>query len=202
MKLSHIGAILIGFSSTMLFAANAADVEAGKAKSMLCAGCHGADGNSMAATWPKLAGQHAGYLVKQLKEYKSGVRVDPTMQGMASTLDDQGMEDVAAYFASQQIKPSTFDKSKVALGESIYRGGITQAAVPACMGCHSPDGSGNEPANFPSLKSQHVDYTVAQLKKFRDGSRANDSGEMMRSVAARMTDDEIQAVAAYIAGIQ
>ena len=202
MKLSHLVAIMIGFSSMMPIATFAADIEAGKAKSALCAGCHGPDGNSFAATWPKLAGQHANYLVKQLKEYKTGVRVDPTMTGMASILDDQGMDDVAAYFASQVSKPVAFDQSKIALGETIYRGGITQGSIPACMACHGPDGSGNAPAKFPSLKNQHADYTVAQLKKFRDGSRSNDTAGMMRNIAVRMTDDEMMAVAAYIAGLK
>ena len=202
MKLSHIGVIIIGLSSMISLTPFAANVEAGKTKSGLCAGCHGPDGNSFAATWPKLAGQHASYLVKQLKEYKAGIRVDPTMQGMAATLDDQGVEDVAAYFASQTPKPVDFDKTKAALGESIYRGGITQAAIPACMACHGPDGGGNAPAKYPSLKSQHADYTVAQLRKFKDGSRSNDAGKMMRNIAKRMTEDEMSAVAAYIASLQ
>jgi len=203
MKPSNIGAILIGLSSLMSFGLFAADIDAGKTKSAVCAGCHGGDGNSINPIWPSLAGQHAAYLAKQLKEFKSDVRVDPTMKGMAAILaTDADIENVAAFFASQKSKPVKFDKELATEGESIFRGGITEASVPACMGCHGPDASGLAAAGFPSLKSQHPAYLVAQLKKFRDGSRSNDTGKMMQNVAARMSDKEIMAVAAYIAGIQ
>ena len=202
MKPSYIGAILIGLSSLMSFALYAADSEAGKTKSALCAGCHGVDGNSPNAIWPSLAGQHASYLVKQLENFKSGERADPVMQGMAATLSEEDMQDVAAYFETQKLNPVSFDANLVERGEAIYRGGITETSVAACMGCHSPSGAGNEPARYPSLRGQHSDYLVAQLKKFRDGSRANDSGEIMRKIAKRMTDSEIMSVAAYITGIQ
>ncbi len=202
MKPSYIGIILIGLSSLVPFALFAADSEAGKTKSALCAGCHGVDGNSPNAIWPSLAGQHASYLVKQLQNFKSGERADPIMQGMAAMLSEADMQDVAAYFESQKLNPVSFDASLVELGEAIYRGGITETSVAACMGCHSPSGAGNEPARYPSLRGQHSDYLVAQLKKFRDGTRANDSGAIMRQIAKRMTDSEIMSVAAYITGIQ
>jgi cytochrome c553 len=203
MKSSYIGAILIGFTSLMSFAVFAAgDSAAGKAKSALCAGCHGVDGNSVNSVWPNLAGQHASYLVKQLKNFKSGERADPVMQGMVAALSENDMADVAAYFASQKTKPVAFDEKLVEQGEGIYRGGITETSVAACMACHSPGASGNEPAAYPSLRSQHSDYLVAQLKKFRDSTRSNDSGSMMRGVAARMSDREMMAVAAYISAIQ
>lgn len=202
MKPSYIGAILVGLSSLMSFALFAADIEAGKTKSALCAGCHGVDGNSPNAIWPSLAGQHASYLVKQLQDFKSGERADPIMQGMAATLNEADMQDVAAYFESQKLNPASFDASMIELGEAIYRGGITETSVAACMGCHSPSGTGNEPAAYPSLRGQHSDYLVAQLKKFRDGTRANDSGQLMRNVAKRMSNNEIMSVAAYITGIQ
>lgn len=202
MKPSYIGAILIGMSSLMSFTLFAADIEAGKTKSALCAGCHGVDGNSPNAVWPSLAGQHASYLVKQLKDFKSGERADPIMQGMAATLSEADMQDVAAYFESQKLNAVSFDASMIELGEAIYRGGITETSVAACMGCHSPSGMGNGLATYPALKGQHSDYLVAQLKKFRDGTRANDSGEIMRNVAKRMSDSEIMSVAAYITGIQ
>ena len=202
MKPSYFGVILIGLSSLMSFALFAADSEAGKTKSALCAGCHGVDGNSPNAIWPSLAGQHASYLVKQLENFKSGERADPVMQGMAATLSEEDIQDVAAYFETQKLNPVSFDASLVKRGEAIYRGGITETSVAACMGCHSPSGAGNEPARYPSLRGQHSDYLVAQLKKFRDGSRANDSGEIMRKIAKRMTDSEIMSVAAYITGIQ
>jgi cytochrome c553 len=202
MKPSYIGAILIGLSSLMSFTLFAADSEAGKTKSALCAGCHGVDGNSPNAIWPSLAGQHASYLVKQLENFKSGERADPIMQGMAATLSEEDMQDVAAYFESQKLNPASFDASLVERGEAIYRGGITETSVAACMGCHSPSGAGNAPARYPSLRGQYSDYLVAQLKKFRDGTRANDSGQIMRNIAKRMTDSEIMSVAAYITGIQ
>jgi len=202
MKPSYIGVILIGLSSLLSFALFAADSEAGKSKSALCAGCHGADGNSPNAVWPSLAGQHASYLVKQLENFKSGERADPIMQGMAATLSEEDIQNVAAYYAMQKLNPASFDASLVELGEAIYRGGITETSVAACMGCHSPSGLGNAPARYPSLRGQHSEYLVVQLKKFRDGTRANDSGEIMRHIAKRMTDNEIMAVAAYITGIQ
>jgi len=202
MKSSYIGAILIGLSSLMSFALFAADPEAGKTKSALCAGCHGVDGNSLNGIWPTLAGQHASYLVKQIKNFKSAERVDPVMQGMVAALNEEDVQDIAAYFASQKAKPVAFDKSLVEQGESIFRGGITETSVAACMACHSPGATGNERAAYPSLKGQHSEYLVAQMKKFRDGIRANDPGSMMRGVSARMSDKEIMAVAAYISAIQ
>ena len=202
MKPSHIGAILLAVSSLMSSALLAGNPEAGKSKSALCAGCHGVDGNSATGTWPSLAGQHVTYLVKQLQDFKSGNRADPVMQGMASTLSDPDMEDIAAFYASQKMKPVKFDDSLVAPGENIYRGGITETSVAACMGCHSPSGNGIAPAGYPALKGQHPEYLESQLKKFQTGLRANDANKIMRDVAKRMTEKEIKAVAAYIAGIQ
>jgi cytochrome c553 len=203
MKPSYIGAIIIILSSLVSITSYAADIQAGKSKSVACAGCHGTDGNSASGTWPSLAGQHASYLVKQLKDYKSGSRVNSTMQGMAGILATEAdLQDVAAYYQSQKLKPVKFDDKLIAQGESIFRGGITEISVPACMACHGADGAGNAPAAWPSLKGQQPDYIVSQLKKFRDGTRANDAGKTMRNVAARMSDTEMMAVAAYIAGIK
>jgi cytochrome c553 len=202
MKSSYIGAMLIGLSSLMSFNLLAVDSEAGKTKSATCAACHGVDGNSSNAIWPSLAGQHASYLSKQINNFKSGERVDAAMQGMVAALSDADVEDIAAYFSSQPTKPVAFDASIIEQGEAIYRGGITETSVAACMSCHSPSGAGIEPAAYPSLKGQHPEYLVSQLQKFRDGSRANDAGKMMRNVAKRMSDQEIKAVSAYIAGIQ
>ncbi|MGK0411738.1 MAG: cytochrome c553 [Shewanella psychromarinicola] len=203
MKPSYIGAIVIVLSSLMSITSYAADIEAGKIKSAACAGCHGPDGNSISGTWPNLAGQHASYLVKQLKNYKSGARVNATMQGMVGILATEAdMEDVSAYYQTQKLKPVKFDDKLLLKGESIYRGGITDISVPACMACHGPSGSGNAAAAWPSLRGQQPEYIVSQLKMFRDGSRANDTGKMMRNVAARMSDAEMTAVAAYIAGIK
>ena len=202
MKSSCIGAILIGLSSLISFNLVATDSAAGKSKSAVCAGCHGADGNSASGVWPILAGQHASYLVKQMKNFKSSERVDPVMQSMAASLSEVDMQDIAAYFESQKRNPVAFDNALVARGESIYRGGITEISVAACMACHGPDAGGNGPASYPSLKGQHSEYLVVQLKKFRGGTRANDSYSIMRSLAERMSDEEIMAVAAYISAIQ
>lgn len=198
--------LLIGAAFAMLgtsvptFAAG--DAAAGQAKTQVCMACHGPDGNSMVAQFPKLAGQHADYIAKQLADYKSGKRSDPTMMGMAAALSEQDMADLGAYYASQKINPATYDESKLKLGEAVYKGGNLATNVPACQACHAPNGHGNAPANFPSLASQHVDYTVKQLKAFREGARANDNGKMMRNAVLRMTNEEIEAVAHYIASLK
>lgn len=179
----------------------AGDAEAGKTKSAMCAACHGQDGNSVAPNFPKLAGQHADYTVKQLKEYKNGDRVNATMNGMAAALSEQDMADIAAYYATQKVNLGTAAEDKVALGETIYRAGNTASGVSACAACHGPTGIGNPMAKFPSLSGQHAEYTETQLKNFRAGARANDAGSMMRSIAKKMTDDEIAAVAQYIQGL-
>ncbi len=202
MKASQIGAIVLALSGLITFTANAADIEAGKAKTAVCAGCHGADGNSISPTWPSLAGQHASYIYKQLTDFKEGRRSDATMTGMVAMLNDEDMRNVAAYYESQSSKPVAFDDKLIASGESIYRGGITDIQVAACMGCHSPGGTGNGPAGWPSLKGQHAEYLVTQMQNFKQGKRSNDVGSMMRNVVVRMSEAEMKAVAAYIAGIQ
>jgi cytochrome c553 len=181
--------------------AHAADATAGQAKSAVCAGCHGMDGNSMNPVWPKLAGQHANYIAKQLAEFKSGARVDPTMAGMAAPLSETDMADLAAYFSSQKVKVGTTAEDKLEAGQVIYRAGNAASGVPACAACHGPTGAGNGPAKFPSLSGQHSAYVVKALKDFRSGARANDAGQMMRNIAAKMTDAEIEAVAAYVQGL-
>lgn len=197
---------LIALASLSLSVGGAAfaagDKAAGKQKSATCAACHGEDGNSINAEWPKLAGQHEDYIVKQLMEFKSGDRVNATMASMAAPLSQQDMRDLAAYFASQPIKPGTADETKVALGEALYRGGNSASGVPACAACHAPNGMGNPAAKFPRLAGQHAKYTAIQLKAFRQGARANDAGAMMRNIAAKITDAEIEAVSEYIAGLR
>ena len=202
MKASQFGAMILALSSLVSFTAHAADIEAGKTKSAVCAACHGADGNSSNAAWPSLAGQHASYLYKQLTDFKEGRRIDITMTGMVINLSDEDMKDIAAYFESQQPKAVAFDPDMIAAGESIYRGGITETGVAACMGCHSPSGTGNGPAGWPSLKGQQPEYLYSQLQNFKQGLRTNDTGEMMRNVVNRMSEMEMKSVAAYIAGIQ
>ena len=202
MKASQIAALILAFSGLLSVNANAADIEAGKAKSAVCAACHGADGNSTNAAWPSLAGQHASYTYKQLKDFKAGRRNNASMTGMVALLNDDDMKNLAAFYESQQPKAVAFDGEMIEKGESIYRGGITETHVAACMGCHAPSGTGNGPAGWPSLKGQHPEYVVTQLQNFKQGLRANDTGKMMRNIVVRMSDSEMQAVAAYIAGIQ
>ena len=202
MKASQIGVIVLALSGVFSFAANAADAEAGKAKSAICAACHGADGNSSNPMWPSLAGQHASYTYKQLTDFKAGRRINASMSGMVAGLSDDDMKNLAAYYETQSHKPLAFDGELIEKGESIYRRGITETGVAACMGCHSPSGKGNGPAGWPSLKGQHPEYIVTQLQAFKQGARANDSGKMMRNLVGRMSEMEMKAVAAYVAGIQ
>ena len=192
----------LALASAVGVAQAAGDAAAGKAKSMACAACHGADGNSVNPEWPKLAGQHAAYIAKQLADFKKGVdRNNALMAGQVAALSKQDMADLGAYYASQQLKGGTADQTVVALGEKIYRGGNSASGVAACISCHGPTGAGNPAAKFPLLSGQHATYTVNQLKMFRAGERKNDAGAMMRNIAAKMTDAEIEAVSQYIAGL-
>lgn len=168
----------------------------------VCLACHGVDGNSPIAVNPVLAGQHREYLVKQLRNYKSGDRQNPIMNGIAASLSEEDIRDVAAYYASQKAHQGTARDAGIArAGQQLYRGGNAGSGTAACSGCHSPSGAGI-PAQYPRLKGQHADYTIAQLKAFRAGERSNDESAMMRAIAARMTDEEIAAVAEYVQGLQ
>jgi cytochrome c553 len=202
MKASQFVAMVLALFSLVSFATHASDIEAGKTKSAVCAACHGADGNSSNGAWPSLAGQHANYIYKQLADFKEGRRTNASMTAMVAPLSDDDMKNLAAYYASLQPKPVAFDGELIEAGESIYRGGITETGVAACMSCHSPSGKGNGPAGWPSLKAQQPDYLYTQLQNFKQGLRANDPGGMMRNVVKRMSEKEMKSVAAYIAGIQ
>ncbi len=182
--------------------AEGGSAEAGKTKSATCAACHGADGNSVNPEWPKLAGQHESYIIKQLSNFKAGDRKNASMSPMAAPLSEQDMADLAAYFSSQVRKAGEGDQTKVTLGEQVYKGGNNATGVAACAACHGPTGAGNPAAKFPSLNGQHATYIKNQLLSFRKGERANDAGKMMRNVAIKMTDAEIEAVAEYIAGLK
>lgn len=179
----------------------AGDIAAGKQKSAACAACHGADGNSANPEWPKLAGQNEKYLFKQLMDFKKQKRVNPLMSGPIAPLSEQDMKDLAVYFASQSSTPSSAEPNQLELGEMIYRGGNLATGVAACMGCHSPSGAGNAAAAFPKLSGQHSKYTSTQLRHFRDNIRENDKASMMRTVAGKMTVEEIEAVSQYVAGL-
>jgi cytochrome c553 len=173
----------------------------------ICAACHAADGNSVAPANPKLAGQIPEYLHKQLANFKSqggkkAERADPVMSSMVASLSDADMRNVAAYFAAQKLRPAAAtSKDLAAAGQKLWRGGNASSGVPACAGCHGPDGAGI-PAQYPRLAGQYSAYLEAQLKLFRTGTRANDPNGMMRGVATRMTDQEIKAAAEYAAGLR
>ena len=177
------------------------DLVAGEAKyTAVCAACHGADGNSGTPAYPKLAQQHPEYLVKQLQEYKTAKRKNPIMQGFAAALSDDDMKNIAYWATAKKAKPGfARDKELVALGERIYKGGISERQIPACAGCHNPTGAGI-PSQYPRLGGQHADYTSAQLTAFRDGVRANSL--QMNQVAAKLNDREIRAVADYVGGLR
>lgn len=197
--------------SGLLFAATAgaagtqapakADLVKGQAiATQVCVACHTADGSRGSPANPILAGQHADYLVKQLVEFKEGKRKNAVMSGMVAALTPEDMKNVAAFYASKTAKPGfAKDKTLVALGEKIYRGGISDRAIPACASCHSPNGAGL-PAQYPRLAGQHSDYTELQLNTFRSGARANNAP--MVAIAAKMNDREIKAVSDYIAGLR
>ena len=179
-------------------AGNATD---GKAKSVSCAACHGADGNSANPTWPKLAGQGAPYIVKQLADFKAKKRNDPLMSSQATALSSQDMDDLAAYFSSQTGSQGAADEKLVAAGAKLYRAGNKKKGLAACVSCHGPTGAGNPAAKFPRLSGQHAAYVEKAMKDFRSGKRHNDMNKMMQNIAEKMSDKEIKAVASYISGL-
>lgn len=178
-----------------------ADLAKGEASyTAVCAACHAADGNSTIAANPKLAGQHAGYINKQLTEFKSGKRANPVMSGFAGALSPADMTNISAWLASQKAKPNfAKDKELVQLGEKIYRGGIADRQIAACASCHGPTGAGI-PQTYPRVSGQHADYSVAQLTAFREGERKN--SVQMTQVAAKLNNREMKAVADYMAGLR
>lgn len=185
-------------------AALAGDPVAGKTKSAACGGCHGFDGNSPIATYPKLAGQNEAYITKQVHDFKSDTtRQNPIMKGMVAALSDEDAADIGAYFQAQKVSAAaTFDQSKIAAGREIYKGGNLQTGLPACQACHGPTGAGTAGIGYPQLGGQYVEYTLAQLNAFKNGSRANDDKELMRSIVAKMSDEDMAAVANYIASLK
>jgi len=184
-------------------AAAVGSVEAGRTKSATCAACHGVDGNSVTPDWPMLAGQHASYIVKQLKAFKANERTDVTMKPFADMLSEQDMLDVAAYFSAQTPSPKGADPALVTLGQQVYRGGIPERGVPACIACHGPKGDGNPLAAYPRIGFQHAAYTTKQLNAYASGDRRSDVdlNQMMRNVAELLFEDEIRALASYTQGL-
>ena len=191
--------VAVGFAAE---AGAAGSKEAGQSKSTACVACHGIDGNSANPEWPSIAGQHPAYTARQLKAFRDGQRQNVLMSPMAMNLSEEDIADLSAFFAAQTVRGGETDPSKLALGERVYRTGNVKAHVTSCAGCHGPTGRGNEPAGYASLQGQHATYVAAQLRAYRKGERATDPNQMMRDVAKSLTDEEIDAVAAYIQGLR
>jgi len=173
-------------------------------KATTCAACHGQDGNSVNPIWPSLAGQHSTYIVKQLEAFKSGARTEPLMLGQVMMLNDEDMRNLAVYYsdmptaAKSVANPATVDR-----GQRLYRGGDRKTGASACIACHGPTGRGNPAASVPSIRGQYAVYAAAQLRAFASGARKSDgSTRVMRDIAARLSEDDIVAVASYVQGLQ
>lgn len=204
----------IALSLTMLFGligsaqAGEGNAEAGKTKSATCAACHGPDGNSTIPANPKLAGQHESYIFKQLMDFKKAMtsggkegRMNAVMGGMVMPLSEQDMKDLAAYYSSQTMTAGSTPEEVIEPGELLYRGGDMERGIPACQACHGPRGVGQSLANFPKIAFQHPEYIKAQLELFRSGERANDMNGMMRDIAMKLTDKDIEILSKYMAGL-
>ena len=200
LALTFLGACACVFAAEPAAAAKADPAKGAAIAAGTCAACHTSDGTRGSAANPILQGQHADYLAKQLADFKSGKRDSAIMKGMATPLSEADMKNVAAFYAGKQAKPG-FAKNKdfATLGEKLYRGGAADRMVPACSGCHSPNGAGI-PAQYPRLAGQHADYAEAQLVAFRSGIRRNNA--VMSDVAAKLNDREIKALSDYIAGLR
>lgn len=195
-------AMLLGPGASNMAAA-AGDAQAGQAKaSTVCVACHGLDGNSVNPEWPSIAGQHESYIVKQVKAFRAGERNNVLMTPIALTLTDKEIDDVAAYYATQRIKGLEGAQAQIELGQKIYRGGVAENHTPACIACHGPNGRGNPAASYPSIRSQHATQVALQLRAYKKGERKTDQNEMMRAVAAKLTDEQIDAVAQYVQGLR
>lgn len=202
---------LIALSSFIGLTEAAGNADAGEPLTAICSACHGTDGNSLAGTFPKLAGQGTVYLEKQMQDIKSGDRVVLEMTGMLDAFTDQQIADIAAFYASQSVQVGEASPELVKLGESLYKAGNANTGVPACIGCHGPSGKGISVGGFPALGGQHAEYTASQLVKFQKGYRAeqpatearmNDGDALiMRSIAFNLKDFEIEALASYIQGL-
>jgi cytochrome c553 len=177
--------------------------DAGRTKSATCAACHGVDGNSVTPEWPSLAGQHPDYIVNQLQAYKNGERQDPGMVGFASTLSDQDMRDLAAFYSEQTLTAKGASPDLAFRGEEIYRGGIGDRGVPACIACHGPAGHGNYLAAYPRISGQHATYMLNTMREYAAGTRRSDTeyNQMMRNIAELLLEDELRAVTSYAQGL-
>lgn len=180
------------------------DAEAGKAKSITCAACHGQDGNSVNPVWPSIAGQHSTYTVAQLQAFKSGIRSEPLMLGQVMTLNDEDMRNLAVYYEQMPAAAkSVADPASVDRGERLYRGGDRESSSSACIACHGPTGRGNPAASVPSVRGQYAVYSAAQLRAYASGTRKSDGPTReMRDIAARLSEEDILAVSSYMQGLQ
>jgi cytochrome c553 len=201
MKLWRLVAVAAGISMCAS-AFSGGTVDAGASKATVCTACHGPNGNSTNPEWPNLAGQGERYIAEQLKFFKDGKRNNPVMQPMASSLSDQDMGDLGAYFAAQKSTGLEADPSYWEAGRKLYRGGDPERSVPACIACHGPVGRGNAPAGYPTLRGQHSVYTQKQLNDYAAGARPGANAEIMRTIASRLTADEIRNVSSYIQGMR
>ncbi|MBH0035355.1 cytochrome c4 [Pseudoalteromonas sp. NZS71_1] len=200
--------ILLGALSASNAAAFDGDVNAGKEKSATCAACHGPDGNAPVNIYPKIAGQHPDYILKQLQDLKLGMtsggkegRMDPVMSAMAMPLSEQDMKDLAAYFSSMNMTEGATPKDVVEVGEMLFKAGDAERGIPSCAACHGPRGNGSSLAKFPKISFQHPGYIKAQLEKFRDGTRHNDLNGMMGDIAKKLTDKDIEVLSQYLGGL-
>lgn len=202
MKKVFMSMLLVTGLGGSLHVAAEGNADAGKDKTAVCAGCHGADGNSTTPSFPKLAGQGSKYLIKQMQDVKEGRRNIVEMTGLLDNLNEQDFADIAAFYESQAVVVGQAKQELVEEGRKIYLAGIPAKNVAACTACHGPSGAGVSLAAFPALSGQHADYTASQLKMFRSGERNNDGdSRIMRSIAARLSDREIEAVSSYISGL-
>ncbi|MDT8439737.1 MAG: c-type cytochrome [Wenzhouxiangellaceae bacterium] len=194
--------LLAALASSSAIAAG--DPQAGQAKAGVCAACHGMDGNSQVAQWPKLAGQLEDYLARQTRMVRDQQRNVPQMYPIVMNLGDQDIDDIAAWYASQTIKPGVADEALLDAGSTLYHGGDRARGIPACMACHGPTGSGIPAAGFPMVRAQHATYTADRLRRYRNGE-ANGGNDpyspIMVAIAGTLTDADIEAVASYIEGL-
>ncbi len=193
-------AFMTFFSATAMAAG---DPEAGESKASVCAACHGMDGNSQVAEWPKIAAQHEDYLARQTRMVRDQQRDVAQMYPIVMNLSDEDIADISAWYASQTIKPGVADEALVEQGRDLYHGGNPDTEVPACMACHGPTGNGIPGAGYPMVRAQHTDYTADRLQRYRDGETNQDDpySEIMVGVAKNLTDAEIEAVSSYIEGL-
>lgn len=208
-RIARLAALACAMMATGVMAADApkslfdGDAKAGAEKAAACVACHGPGGNSTNPVWPKIAGQGARYLYESLKAYKTGERKNALMAGQMAPLSDADLRNLAAHFAAGTQTPGVGSESAIEVAEPLYRGGDAERGIPACLACHGPAGTGNPAAGYPRIGGQHAEYNAIALKAYRSGERnAGASGQMMTAVSEQLTDDEIAALASYIAGLQ